>query len=48
MILLLSLLLIVFIHFKYRPYIDVTREQDVLLWYTKNGKREFKHLFKLP
>jgi len=32
---------------RYRPWLDVTREGDVVLWYNKKGKRVWKHLFKI-
>lgn len=32
---------------KYQPYIDITREGDVLLWHNKNGERVFRKLFNI-
>lgn len=33
--------------FKYRPWIDITREGDVLLWYNVNCGRTYKFLFNI-
>lgn len=32
---------------RYRPWIDITREGDVLLWYNGKCKREYKQLFNI-
>lgn len=41
------LLVAYFIH-KYEPFVDVTCEGDVLLWYnSKDGSRKYKLLFKI-
>ena len=32
---------------KYRPWIDITREGDVLLWYNVNCGRTYKFLFNI-
>lgn len=31
----------------FEPRIDVTKDNDVLLWYNDSGKRKFTLLFKL-
>lgn len=42
------LLALVWIEYRYSPRIDITKEGDVLLWYTMcSGYRHYKHLFKL-
>ena len=32
---------------KYQPWIDITKEGDVMLWYNDDGKRTYKKLFNI-
>ena len=43
--LIIFLFLVIFYVVKYKPFIDITEYNDVLLWYEKDGDRHYIILF---
>jgi len=40
-------IIILGVFIRYRPWLDITKEGDVLLWYNGKCKREYKALFNI-